>query len=309
MSIVIIRQDDKIENWKKALKAADPEIEVFGYHDDHPKEKVTMALVWKHPKGSLAAYPNLELIASSGAGVDFIFEDETAPLHLPIVRVIDPILASDMSEHVIAVVFAYLKNLNRYKLDQERTIWQPRPYHRIADFKIGILGLGALGALLAKDMVRFGFQVQGWSQSQKNIEQVDAFAGDEALIPFLSTTDILVCLLPLTKSTEGILNRSFLQNLPQGAYLINVARGGHLVDEDLLALLDNDHLSGAALDVFHSEPLGKAHPFWTHPKVHMSPHCASVSDTGSVVPQIVENYKRLCEGRSLLHLVSKVKGY
>lgn len=309
MSIVIIRQDGKTENWKKALMKADPEITVYGYDEEHPKDEVTMALVWKHPSGSLAEYPNLKLIASAGAGVDFIFEDQSAPVHLPISRVIDPMLASDMSEHVLALIMAYLKNLNQYKLDQERTTWEPRPYNRIVDFTIGILGLGTLGGLLAKDLVRFGFRVKGWSQTRKNIDGVQSYAGDEALDAFLSTTDILICLLPLTESTAGILDASLFAKLPKGAYLINVARGGHLVDGDLLAMLDNDHLSGAALDVFHTEPLDKTHPFWQHHKVHMSPHCASVSDTESVVPQILENYKRLCEDRTLLNLVSKDKGY
>ena len=309
MSIVIIRQDDKIASWKEALKAADPDIKVFGYAEDHLKDEVTMALVWKHPKGSLTAYPNLKLIASSGAGVDFIFEDETVPVNLPIARVIDPMLASDMSEHVTALIFAYLKNLNQYKVNQEHTIWQPRPYRRIADFKVGILGLGELGSTLAEDLVGFGFAVQGWSRTKKNIGQVQSFAGIEEESEFLSTTDILVCLLPLTDSTAGILNASFLQQLPKGAYVINVARGGHLVDEDLLALLDNNHLSGAALDVFHKEPLSSEHPFWQHSKVHMSPHCASVSDTSSVVPQILENYDRLSANKPLLNIVSREKGY
>lgn len=309
MSIVIVRQDDKIEAWKDAIRAAAPNVEVYSFLEEHPKDRIDMALVWKHPKGSLNQYPNLKCISSSGAGVDFIFADASAPTHLPITRVVDPFLASDMSEHVIAVVFAYLKHLNQYKIDQINRVWRPLNYHRIADFRVGILGLGALGGLLAKDLVRFGFRVQGWSQSKKNIEKVKIFTGQVDLPNFLATTEILICLLPLTQNTRGILNKTLFEQLPQGAYIVNVARGGHLVDEDLLEMLDNGHLSGAALDVFHTEPLPTDHPFWAHPKVHMSPHYASVSDTDSVVPQILENHQRVLEGRPLQNLVSMAKGY
>ena len=295
--------------WKKALLAAESNLQVYTYHDEHDKGTIDMALVWKHPQGTLADYANLKCIASSGAGVDFIFEDPDAPTHLPITRVVDEFLAKDMSEHVLAVILSYLKHLGRYRVDQTNKIWRPIQYHRIADFKVGILGLGALGQALAKDLVKFGFAVQGWSNSRKSIEGVWSFAGQVELGQFLETTEILVCLLPLTKETSGILNERLFLQLPKGAYVINVARGGHLVDEDLLEMLDNGHLSGAGLDVYHQEPLNADHPFWEHPKIHMTPHYASVSDTDSVVPQIIENYRRLQAGEPLLNLVSKSKGY
>ena len=309
MAIAILRQDGKIETWIKALKAVDPKIPVYSYLEDHPKEEIDMALVWKHPKGALAEYPNLKCIASSGAGVDFIFEDPNAPVNLLITRVVDTMLAKDMSEHVIAAIFAHLKNLNQYKIDQINKIWKPMDYRRISDFTIGILGLGALGLVLANDLVKFGFKTQGWSNSQKSIDSVQAYAGQEELSAFLETTQILVCLLPLTDETSCILSKTLFRQLPEGAYIINVARGGHLVDSDLIEMLDNDHLSGACLDVYHEEPLSTEHPFWEHSKVHMTPHYASVSDTRSVVPQILENYRRLQNKEPLLHLVSKSKGY
>ncbi len=309
MAIVIIRQDDKIETWMTALKAAAPEIPVYHYLKDPPKDEIDMALVWKHPKGVLDQYPNLKCISSSGAGVDFIFEDPTAPKKLPITRVVDPMLASDMSEHVIALIFAYLKNLNQYKLDQVNRVWNPLNYRRIGDLTIGILGLGELGKPLALDLRQLGFKVQGWSQTKKAIDGVKSFTGAKERPSFLESTQILVCLLPLTEETSGILNRSLFLQLPQGAYVINVARGGHLVDNDLLDQLKSGQIAGAALDVYHQEPLPIDHPFWAHPKIHMSPHCASVSDTASVVPQIIENHIRLLAGRPLLHQVSRNRGY
>ena len=309
MAIVVIRQDDRIDLWKKALQNADNAIKVYSYLEDHPKEDITMAVIWKHPKGSLTNYPNLKCIASAGAGVDYIFEDETRPKNIPITRIVDPFLAGDMSEHVLSVILAHLKNLNAYKLDQVAHIWEPKEYLRIKDVTVGILGLGELGALTAADLTKFGFKVQGWSRSKKNIEGVTTFSGADEQQEFLKTTDVLVCLLPLTPATEGILNKTLMSQLPKNAYVINVARGGHLVDDDLIELLDADHLSGACLDVYHTEPLPKTHPFWDHRKVHMTPHYASVSDTNSVIPQLIENYKRLNSDEKLQNLVDSDKGY
>jgi len=309
VSIVIIRQDDKIELWKKALQEATQDIKIYSYLEEHQADEIEVALVWKHPKGTLTKYPNLKYIASSGAGVDFIFEDDTRPKNLPITRVVDAMLANDMSEYVIAVIFSYIKGFYDYKINQNKSLWKPQQYYRIADFKIGILGLGALGAVLAKDLVKFGFQTQGWSNSKKEIYGGTAFAGQEELPEFLATTQILVCLLPLTNETSGILNKELFSQLPKGTFVINAARGGHLVDEDLIEMLDNGHLSGATLDVFHQEPLLEEHPFWQHEKVHITPHYASVSNTASVVPQIIENYRRMKKGEKLLNLVSTAKGY
>lgn len=309
MAIVIIRQDEKIDLWKHALLRTNPKLKVYSYLEEHPKEDISMALIWKHPEGSLSVYPNLKCIASAGAGVDYIFEDTTAPKHIPITRVVDPYLTGDMSEHVLAVILAHLKNLNAYKLQQVANLWKPMDYKRIKDLTVGILGLGELGSLTASDLVRFGFKVQGWSRSQKSIANVTTFTGTEELRAFLNTTDILVCLLPLTPQTAGFINTPLLEQLPKNAYVINVARGGHVVDTDLLEQLDNGHLSGACLDVYHQEPLAISHPFWQHEKIHMTPHYASVSDTNSVIPQIVENYQNLLAGKKLLNEVNREKGY
>lgn len=309
MAIVIIRQDDKIELWKNALLKADSSLEVYSYLEEHPKDEITMAIIWKHPAGSLSKYPNLKCIASAGAGVDYLFEDPTRPKNIPITRIVDPYLASDMSEHVLAVILAHLKNLNDYKLNQVKNVWQPLEYLRIKDITVGILGLGELGALTATDLTKCGFKVQGWSRSKKDIDTVNTYSGQESLSEFLESSNVLVCLLPLTQATEGILNKDLLSQLPKNAYVINVARGGHLVDKDLLILLDGGHLSGACLDVYHTEPLPQSHPFWNHKKIHMTPHYASVSDTNSVIPQLLENYRRLLNNEELKHQVDIEKGY
>ncbi len=309
MALVVIRQDDKIELWKKALKAADSSLQVYSYLEDHPKNEILMAVIWKHPAGSLSQYPNLKCIASAGAGVDYIFEDPTRPKNVPITRIVDPYLAGDMSEHVLAVILAHIKNLNTYKLYQVENVWKPLEYLRIKDVTVGILGLGELGALTASDLTNCGFNVKGWSRTKKDIQKVETYFGAEGLSEFLQSVTILVCLLPLTPETAGILNKELLSQLPENAYLVNVARGGHLVDGDLIMLLDNGHLSGACLDVYHTEPLPQAHPFWNHKKIHMTPHYASVSDTDSVIPQLLENYNRLQNDEELQHKVNMDRGY
>ena len=309
MAIVIIRQDGKIDTWKRALMKNAPTLKIYSYLEDHPREQITMAIVWKHPEGSLQGYPNLACIASFGAGVDFLFEDPALPRNIPVTRVVDPVLASDMSEFVLARILGYLKHFNQYARDQANTIWNPMEYRRIADVEVGIMGVGALGKVLGEDLVKLGFRVRGWSASPRKVRSIQMFSGQHGLPAFLKQSDILVCLLPLTPATRGILNRSLFQMLPRGAFVINVARGGHLVDNDLLAVLQEGHLSGAALDVFHEEPLSEEHPFWTHPAICISPHIASVSHIDSVVPQLLENYNRLQKGQPLQNVVSGAKGY
>ena len=309
MSIVIIRNDNKTQAWKEALLKADPGLEIYTYDEDHDPDQITMAMVWKPPHGALSRYPGLKALASFGAGVDFLFEDKSLPAGVPITRVVDPYLAADMSEFVIGVILAQLKNLLVFKAVQPESKWLPMEYRRISEVTVGIMGLGELGSRLADDLVRFGFKVRGWARSQKSLEGVSCFMGNKEFTSFLSGTELLVCLLPLTPDTRGILNKELFLKLPSGSYIINVARGGHLVEEDLVQYIDQGHLSGAFLDVFAQEPLPEDHPFWKHSKIDMSPHIASVSDVNSVVPQLLENYRRLQKGEPLKNLVSATRGY
>ena len=309
MAIVLIRQDGKLDLWKNAFLQQHPDLPVFHFREPHPVEEITMAIVWKHPAGSLSKYPNLKCIASFGAGVDFIFEDVLRPKNVDITRVIDPALAADMSEYVVGAILGYLKNMDLYRQDQQQNSWEPKTYTRIADHTVGIMGAGTLGMTLAKSLAPMGFKVLGWSRNPKENKSIKVYDGPSGKTKFLIQTTILVCLLPLTETTKGILNKKTLSLLPTGAYLINVARGGHLVEDDLIPLLDSGQLSGACLDVFQQEPLPKEHPFWTHPKIKITPHVASVSDPASVVPQLVENYKRILDKEPLINIVDPQKGY
>lgn len=309
MSVVIIRQDGKINAWKEALQAKAPQVNFYSYLEDHPKDEIEVAMVWKHPPGIFAEYTQLKYIASFGAGVDFIFDDSQLPDKIPVTRVVDQVLASDMSEFVIGIILTFLKNLHLYRTEQNQKIWNPRPYSRISDVTIGIMGLGALGLKLFEDLKALKFRILGWSNSIKSVDRLVSYIGDEQKSEFLSKVDILVCLLPLTDRTRGILNKGLFKKLPKGAYIINVARGGHLVDQDLIEMLDIGQLSGACLDVYHKEPLPENHPFWDHPKIFMTPHIASVSDVDAVVPQLLENYFRFKQGLPLRNLVSTTRGY
>ena len=308
MSVVIIRQDGKIEEWLKVLREARTDINFYSYLESHARDEIEVAIVWKHPPGIFNEYPNLRYIASFGAGVDFLLDDPDVP-DVPVTRVVDPVLAADMSEFVIGAILAYLKNFHQYKIDQTMGVWQPLGYRRIEDVRVGIMGVGELGTKLSNDLNKLNFNVIGWSKSTKKLSFIKSYASDNELNEFLSLSDILVCLLPLTEETRGILNKTIFEQLPVGAYVINVARGGHLVDEDLIEMIDSGHLSGACLDVYHNEPLKTDHPFWTHPKIFMTPHVASVSDVKSVVPQLLENYDRFKKGLPLVNRVSTIRGY
>lgn len=308
MSILVVRQDEKISDWVSALQQCDPEIPIIDYRDSHQPSDVKMMLVWKQPQGIFSTYPNLECVSSMGAGVDFIFEDPSYRKQIPMTRVVDPLLVSDMEEFVSAQIYNYLKGLHIYTGNMQQALWEQKPYLRKSDVSIGILGLGVLGSATAMSLSKQGFKVQGWSQSQKKIEGVRCY-DDTALDVFLSQSDILVNLLPLTPQTRGILNANLFSKLPKGSFLIQVARGPHLEEKDLLEALDQGQISGAALDVFSQEPLDKNHPFWTHKKVLITPHCASISAPSSVAPQIIDNYKRLLKAQTLLNQVDTVKGY
>ncbi|NNC61109.1 MAG: glyoxylate/hydroxypyruvate reductase A [Eudoraea sp.] len=309
MAIVLIRQDGKLDLWKKAFLDQFPDLPVYLFNEPHPRESISMAIVWKHPEGTLEGYPNLKCITSFGAGVDFIIKDKSRPAGIPITRVVDDALADDMAEYVLTAVLGHLKNMDQYARDQYAAQWQPRPYSRIADHTVGIMGFGTLGSHVGGALSQLGFRVIGWSRHPKSHPGIVVHHGKSGEKEFLSKTSILICLLPLTAETKGILNKSTLNQLCPGAYLINVARGGHLAENELIPLLNSGQLSGACLDVFRQEPLASDHPFWQHPRIKITPHVASVSDPQSVVPQLVENYRRLENGEALLNQIDPDLGY
>ncbi len=309
MALVVIRNDNQTDRWISAFKTADPTLVVYDYHKPHPRDEVRMAAVWKHPAGSLSRYPNLGAVHGLGAGVDFILEDPGVNPEWPVLRVTDPFLAADMAEYILAQVLAYLRQLPEYQADKARSVWHPRPYGRIRDVTIGLMGLGALGTAAARLLTDCGFACCGWTRGSKPAVAFPVYRGTEGMKDFLASSQVLVCLLPLTPQTRGILNRDTFSWLPRGAYVVNVARGPLLVEDHLLASLQSGQLSGVCLDVFAEEPLPVDHPFWKHPGIQMTPHIASVSEPASVVPQILANYRAFLSGDKLRNEVSRQRGY
>ena len=309
MSIVIISQKKDLSAWENALVNLNPELNVGVYPNDSNREQVEFALVWKHPHGVFKNYPNVKVIASMGAGVDHILSDPNLPSDVVITRLVDEMLSTDMVEFVRALVMNHLRKLSVYKYQEEKNIWQQHAYRSINEVNIGVMGLGVLGRHVALQLRDLGFNLFGWSKSSKEFDGVKTFAGTTEFSAFLNQSHILICLLPLTNQTRNILDKNLFSQLPKGAFIINVARGEHLVDEDLIEMVNNGHLSGASLDVFRKEPLRSDHPFWQHPQINVTPHVASITNPASAVKQILENYHRLQRGQPLVNTISKEKGY
>lgn len=307
-ALFVSGHDDPVA-WREALTQLMPELKVSVWPEVADKASVDIALVWKPPHGVLAQLPNLKLICGLGMGVDFLFADPELPVQIPIARLIDRNLIEQMGEYICFAALHHHRRMGEYEALQKQKHWRQLPPPDTASRRIGILGLGEIGADTAKKLSMLGFPVHGWSRTQKNIKGIGSFFGQAQLPAFLQQSDILVCLLPLTRETENIINRDTLAQLPQGAYIINVARGGHVVEADLLAALDSGHIAGAALDVFENEPLPDAHPFWGHARVRVTPHIAGLTRPDSAAAQIVENIRRLQQQQEIRNRVYPERQY
>ena len=309
MSLVIIYPNKDPGDWIAALRSLDPTLDVEVWPKIGDPEKVEFALCWNQPAGVLRQFPNLKCISSLGAGVEHLLNDATRPVGVPLVRLVDDDLKQSMAEYVILGVLEHFRRFPDYRRQQESGIWKPQPFTHISTPGIGIMGCGEIGRYVGSRLADLGFRVYGWTRTPKQIDHIQVFSGRDLLGQFLNKADILVCMLPLTPETENILNARTFSRLPPDAYLINVGRGAHLVDEDLLSALDSGQLSGALLDVFREEPLPEQHPFWSHGKITITPHIASVTNPGSAAAQIAENYRRVQNNEPLLNLVDVNNGY
>jgi glyoxylate/hydroxypyruvate reductase A len=308
MALLFSSDADPPVAWTAALKRHLPDLDVRIWPNVGDVRDIEVALLWRYPKGDLKRYPNLRLLCSLGAGVDHVLEDPDLP-RVPLTRIVDPALAAGMTAYVTAAVLRHHCDFADYERFQRERRWEKiaRPHTRART--VGIMGLGEMGRDAAAMLLAHGFQVIGWSRTQRRVPGVECYAGAAGLPPFLARTQFLVCLLPLTPDTRGIIDAALLRQLPRGAFLINAARGGHVVDADLIAALDSGHLAGATLDVFEPEPLPPASPLWAHPKILVTPHVASLTDPDTSCAQIAENIKRLHAGEPLLHLVDRTRGY
>ena len=309
MSILIIFENKDSGPWEKILKEKLPNTLIEVYPNVKDSSTVNFVICWKPKNNVLSKFPNVKVIQSVGASIDHITNSQKISNSTIISRIVDKQLSIDMWEFLVAVVLSEIKNLPDYANQQKLKIWKQHQYQSIKNTTIAVMGLGKIGGLVAENFANLGFKVKGWSSSKKEISNVHSFSGEHEFDDFLENSNFLINLLPLTKQTEGILNEKILQKLTTGTFLINVGRGEHLIDKDLIKLLDSSHLSGALLDVFHEEPLPENHPFWTHPKIKITPHIASLTNVESVINQVIENYQRFINNQELLHTVSIQKGY
>lgn len=309
MALLFASPDDDPVAWGAALRSRLPDLDLRVFPEIGDPAEIDAALVWLPPPGLLASLPNLKAIFSLGAGVDRLLEDTTLPAGVPVCRMVDPALTASMAECVLLHVLRYHRDLDIYEAQQRRALWRlvlPRPP---AATVVGILGQGELGGAAARLLVAHGFGVRGWSRTRHVLDGVASFSGPGELDAFLDGLSVLVCLLPLTAETRGILNAALFDRLPRGARLVNLARGGHLVEQDLLDALAVGRLAHATLDVFATEPLPKEHPFWRHPRITVIPHAAAYSLPESGADLVAENLRRLARGEPLLHQVERARGY
>lgn len=306
MKIYFCGTDFKAEPWLAALRAALPQasIEVWA----PGAQPGDYAVVWAPPQAFLDEQPQLKALFNLGAGVDALTKLKFSPA-TKLVRLDDAGMSVQMAEYVTHALIRHFREFDAYAADVAQGKWSFRKPRLREDFPVGIMGLGVLGQRVARAVQAFEFPVLGWSRSARQVEGVRCYAGADQFQEFLAETRVLVCLLPLTEETRGIMNRQTLSLLQPGGYVINVARGGHLVEEDLMPLLDSGQLAGAALDVFREEPLPAGHPFWRHPKITITPHTAARTLRDESVAQIASKIARLERGESIAGIVDPTKGY
>ncbi|MEP7180917.1 MAG: glyoxylate/hydroxypyruvate reductase A [Betaproteobacteria bacterium] len=307
MNILLQMPGRAVDEWHAALATALPDAAIAMWPDAPPAPDY--ALVWKPPAELFKRSRPTRAIFNLGAGVDSLLAVPTLPEGVPVIRLEDAGMAAQMAEYVTLAVLRAYRESDRYDEAQRAGRWQPRPRLAQSDFGIGILGFGVLGRAVAAALAPFGFPLAGWSRRRRDEAGVAAFAGPDELPAFLQRTRVLVCLLPSTLQTRGLLCRATLERLSRGAHVVNVARGDLVVDADLVALLDAGHLAGATLDVFRTEPLPPDHAFWHHPRIVVTPHVSAVTDVASSISQVAVKIRRLQQGQPVTGVVDRGRGY
>jgi len=310
--LAIVGWDPK--GWEQRFHALAPRHDIRVWPDRvGDPAAIHYACVWNPPPGLLAGFPNLKAIFSLGAGADELVADPKLP-DVPVVRIVDPDLTMRMTEYVVLHVLMHHRRQRLYDAQQRERMWRDHDQPAANEVAVGIMGLGVLGSTAASALQRLGFNVAGWSRTPKSIAGIECYSGAAGLEPFLRRTEILVCLLPATPATRGIINRDLMRKLKadgalRGAFLINAGRGALQVDGDIIAALDDGTLSGATLDVFATEPLPAASAFWAHPKVTITPHNAAQSAPQTLVINVLRQIDRLEQGAPLENVVDRRIGY
>lgn len=308
MALIFYSPINPADVWEAELKKHIPDLDFRLWDAPGDAAEIDMALCWKPPAGGLAKFPNLKVIFSLAAGIDHLMLDPDLP-DVPVVRMVEPSLTAGVAEYVLLHVMRHHKDQRRFEEQQKARVWKEYFAPPAATRRVGILGLGAIGGEAARMFVAVGFDVAGWSRTAKKLDGVASFYGADQLDEFLARTDILVCILPNTPQTEGILNAGLFAGLPKGASLVNAGRGLQLVEQDLLDALDSGQISEATLDVFRTEPLPHDHPFWVHPKITVTPHSGGDPFADSAAQTVAENILRFRRGEPLPNLFDRAAGY
>ena len=306
MKITFCCTDTKAEPWLQGLAAALPGAEISVWQPGAPQ--ADYAVVWAPPQQFMDEQPALKALFNIGAGVDALLKLRLPPKAL-VVRLDDAGMAVQMAEYVCHAVIRHFREFDGYEADTQAGRWGYRKPRLRSDYPIGVMGLGVLGERVAKALAQFEFPINGWSRSPKAIDGVRGFAGADQFNDFLAVSRVLVNLLPLTPDTTNVINKGTLARLQPGAYVINVARGAHLVDEDLLAAIDSGHVAGATLDVFRTEPLPAGHAFWTHPRITVTPHTSARTLRDESIAQIARKMVALEHGETVAGIVNPARGY
>lgn len=309
MNILFIWDGGNTELWAAALSKHLGDVSFHVYPDVGNRDDIDYALVWMPPLGELKTYPNLKGIFSIGAGASHILRDPDLPQGVPIVRLVDDISVRDLWHYACYWILHYHRQFDLYRAHQADLVWDRQKVLTPEQRRIGVLGIGAIGGRIAREAAAMGFDVKGWSRSEKTLEGVDCQSGTDGLETVLNHADILINMLPATDATTRLLNAQRLAMLPKGAALINMGRGDVLDNDALIAALDQGQLNAATLDVFDVEPLPKDDPFWTHPRINITPHSAGPTNEAYAPMQIAKDILRLEKGETPLHAVNPEAGY
>ena len=294
--------------WAEVFARRAPHLDFRIWPDIGDPAAVRFLAAWEPPDDLATRFPNLQVLFSSGAGVDQ-FDFAALPPTLPIVRMIEPGIVRGMVEYVCHAVLDLHRDMPAYRRQQAHGEWKALPVRPASQRRISVLGLGSLGQAVLAQLPAFGFDCAGWSRSRHAIDAVACYAGDAELPAFLARTDILVCLLPLTDATRGFLDARVFAQLSRGASLVHVGRGPQLIVDDLLAALNDGQMAEAVLDVTDPEPLPSTHALWRHPRVRITPHIASMTQPLSAAEVVVDNLQRHATGEPMVGLVDRARGY
>jgi len=310
MRILLHRADGKTEPWIKDFARHLPAAEVVVWQEGVKAAPCDYAVVWSPPESMLRELAEVRAIFLTGAGADAILKFEHEISHdIPIIRLGDAGMGIQMAEFVTYAVLRYFRRFDEYDAQARAGAWLQLPQHHKQDFAVGVLGMGVLGMRVINALKEFGFPVRGWSRTGRKVEGMQCYHGPEGLDTFLRGSNVVVCMLPLTPETSNVLCRSNMLKLPQGAFIINVARGAHLNEPDLLNLVKAGHIAGATLDVFRNEPLPMQHPFWQEPRITITPHIAALTLRRESVQQIAGKIHQLESGEPVADVINRLHGY